>query len=244
VTRGALLMDLPEGRIRCRDGQPILEISEPSPSRALVAEAMILAGAVVAAFGVERGLALPFRSQLPADLPPATELNALPDGAVRFAAIKRCLSRGLMGTTPAAHFSLGLSAYVQATSPIRRYGDLVVQRQIAAVLAGEPPLSQDQLEEQLQTFEAAVREGIGISREDQRHWQQVWFEQHRSGQWRAQFLRWLRPQDRLGLVRVEELAMDLAAECPSGVDPGAELLLRVHQVDCLRDQLRLTCSAG
>ena len=244
VARGALLMDLPEGRIRCREGDPELEITEPSPSRALVAEAMILAGAVVAAFGVEHGLALPFRSQLPADLPAAAELNALPEGAVRFAAIKRCLSRGLMGTTPAAHFSLGLSAYVQATSPIRRYGDLVVQRQIAAVLAGEPPLSQDQLEEQLQTFEAAVREGIGISREDQRHWQQVWFEQHRSGQWRAQFLRWLRPQDRLGLVRVEELAMDLAAECPSGVEPGAELLLRVHQVDCLRDQLRLTCSAG
>ena len=67
---------------------------------------------------------------------------------------------------------------------------------------------------------------------------------HRSGQWRAQFLRWLRPQDRLGLVRVEELAMDLAAECPAGVEPGSELLLRVHQVDCLRDQLRLQCSAG
>ena len=244
VARGALLMDLPEGRIRCRDGEPGLEITEPSPSRALVAEAMILAGAVVAEFGVERGLALPFRSQLPADLPPATELNALPDGAVRYAAIKRCLSRGVMGTSPAAHFSLGLSAYVQATSPIRRYGDLVVQRQIGAVLADEPPLSQDQLQEQLQTFEAAVREGIGISREDQRHWQQVWFEAHRSGQWRAQFLRWLRPQDRLGLVRVEELAMDLAAECPGGVEPGADLLLRVHQVDCLRDQLRLQCSAG
>ena len=77
--------------------------TEPSPSRALVAEAMILAGAVTAEFGVERGLALPFRSQLPADLPPAAELNALPDGAVRYAAIKRCLSRGLMGTSPAAN---------------------------------------------------------------------------------------------------------------------------------------------
>ncbi|MFM7652808.1 MAG: ribonuclease catalytic domain-containing protein [Vulcanococcus sp.] len=244
VARGALLMDLPEGRIRCREGEPALEITEPSPSRALVAEAMILAGAVAAAFGVQHGLALPFRSQLPADLPPATELQALPDGAVRYAAIKRCLSRGLMGTSPAAHFSLGLPAYVQATSPIRRYGDLVVQRQIGAVLTGTIPLNQDQLEEQLQTFEAAVREGIGISREDQRHWQQVWFEQHRSAQWRAQFLRWLRPQDRLGLVRVDELAMDLAAECPAGVPPGADLLLRVHQVDCLRDQLRLVCAAG
>jgi len=244
VARGALLMDLPEGRIRCRDGEPCLEITEPSPSRALVAEAMILAGAVAAEFGVQNGLALPFRSQMPAELPAAAELNALPDGAVRFAAIKRCLSRGVMGTTPAAHFSLGLSAYVQATSPIRRYGDLVVQRQIGAALSGTPPLSADQLEEQLQTFEAAVREGIGISREDQRHWQQVWFEANRSGQWQAQFLRWLRPQDRLALVRVEDLAMDLAAECPSGTSPGQLLLLRVHQVDCLRDQLRLQCSAG
>jgi exoribonuclease-2 len=244
IARGALLMDLPEGRIRCREGEPGLEISEPSPSRALVAEAMILAGAVAADFGVAHGLALPFRSQLPAELPPAAELQALPDGAVRYAAIKRCLSRGVMGTSPAAHFSLGLSAYVQATSPIRRYGDLVVQRQIGAALAGEVPLSQDQLEELLQTFEAAVREGIGISREDQRHWQQVWFEQHHSGQWRAQFLRWLRPQDRLGLVRVEELAMDLAAECPAGSNPGADLLLRVHQVDSLRDQLRLVCAAS
>jgi exoribonuclease-2 len=243
VARGALLLDLPEGRIRCRDRQPELEISEPSPARTLVAEAMILAGAIAAEFGMARGLALPFRSQLPAELPPPTELNALPDGPVRFAAIKRCLSRGVMGTRPASHFSLGLSAYVQATSPIRRYGDLVVQRQIAAALEGSTPLSQEQLEEQLQTFEAAVREGIGISREDQRHWQQVWFEAHRSDQWRAQFLRWLRPQDRLGLVRVEQLAMDLAAECPAGVNPGAELLLRVHQVDCLRDQLRLVSSA-
>jgi exoribonuclease-2 len=241
---GALLMDLPEGRIRNRDGQAALEISEPSPARALVAEAMILAGAIAARFAVDRGLALPFRSQLPAELPPKHELEALPDGAVRFAAIKRCLSRGLMGTQPAPHFSLGLPAYAQATSPIRRYGDLVVQRQIQAQLDGDEPLTCDQLQELLQTFDGAVREGIGISREDQRHWQQVWFEAHRSGQWRADFLRWLRPQDRLGLVRVEELAMDLAAECPPNAQPGEAVLLRVHQVDSLRDQLKLVASAS
>ena len=130
-------MDLPEGRIRCRnDEQPSVEITEPSPSRLMVAEAMILAGAVAARFGVEHDLALPFRSQLPADLPSPAQLDELPDGAVRFAAIKRCLSRGLMGTAAAPHFSLGLSAYAQATSPIRRYGDLVVQRQRRVLLYG------------------------------------------------------------------------------------------------------------
>ena len=242
VAQGALLLDQPEGRIREREGQPCLEITEPSPSRLMVAEAMILAGAVVAEIGRSQGLALPYRSQLPAELPPAAELNQLPDGPVRQAAIKRCLSRGLTGTTPGAHFSLGLPAYVQATSPIRRYGDLVVQRQLLAHLEGEQPLDGPALQELLSELEGPLRQGIQISREDQRHWQQVWFEQHKAEQWRAQFLRWLRPQDRLGLVHVEELAMDLAAECPGHAGPGDRLLLRVQLVDPLRDQLRLRAS--
>jgi exoribonuclease-2 len=137
-----------------------------------------------------------------------------------------------------------LPAYVQATSPIRRYGDLVVQRQIGALLDDGQPLERPALQELLDQFDGAVREGLAIAREDQRHWQQVWFEAHRSEQWRACFLRWLRPQDRLGLVRIEALAMDLAAECPHQVQPGDGLLLRVQQVDSLRDQLRLVTSSS
>ena len=236
---GALLMDLPEGRIRCRDGDLSLEITEPSVSRLMVAEAMILTGAVTAQYGVDHGLPLPYRSQLPADLPSPAQLSELPNGAVRFAAIKRCLSRGLMGTKPASHFSLGLPAYVQATSPIRRYCDLIVQRQIQAHQAGSPQLSEEELQELVGSVDLATREGIGISREDQRHWQQVWFEHHRDQQWQADFLRWLRPQDRLGLIRIDALALDLAAECPPGSEPGDQLQLHVLEVDPIRDQLRL-----
>ncbi len=239
VSQGALLMDLPEGRIRCRDQSLSVQITEPGPARSMVAEAMILAGAVAAQFGRDHDLALPYRSQLPADLPSPAQLEDLPEGAVRFAAIKRCLSRGVMGTQPAAHFSLGLAAYAQATSPIRRYGDLVVQRQIAAVLDETEPHTAEELQDLLEQFDGAVREGISIAREDQRHWQQVWFEQHQDQIWKADFLRWLRPQERLGLVRIEDLAMDLAAECPSGSIPGDALLMKVHQVDSQRDQLRL-----
>ena len=242
MERGALLMDLPEGRIRCRDGQPTVEITEPSPSREMVAEAMILCGTVAATKGIDNALALPFRSQLPAELPTPAQLESLGDGAVRFAAIKRCLSRGVMGTTPAAHFSLGVPAYTQATSPIRRYGDLLVQRQIAAMLSldgHDDPLDTESLQSLLQQLETAVREGLAVTREDQRHWQQVWFEHHSSERWPVDFLRWLRPQDRLGLVRIEELALDLAATCPPGSEPGDGLVLSVAGVDSVRDQLHL-----
>jgi exoribonuclease-2 len=93
--------------------------------------------------------------------------------------------------------------------------------------------------ELLQELESGTRQAAAISREDQRHWQQVWFEAHRHAPWPAVFLRWLRPQDHLGLVHVETLAMDLAATCPPGADPGDALILRVSAVDPLSDLLQL-----
>lgn len=242
VRHGALLLDQPEGRIQAAGEEPMLEIIEPSPARLLVAEAMILAGAVVAEIGREHSIPLPYRSQLPAALPPEAELAALQAGPVRHAAIKRCLSRGHTGTQPSAHFSLGLPAYVQATSPIRRYADLLVQRQLLALHQQRQLLDAEALQILLTDLEGPLRQGQQISREDQRHWQQVWFNAHRHEHWPATFLRWLRPQDRLGLVHVESLAMDLAADCPAGSEPADLLQLRVQAVDPLRDQLRLRAS--
>jgi exoribonuclease-2 len=239
LARGALLLDQAEGRVRCRDDQPQLEISDPSAGRLLVAEAMILAGAVVAAFGAAHGLALPYRSQLPSPLPASTALQQLPAGPVRHAALKQGLSRGLTQASPAPHFSLGLEAYVQATSPIRRYGDLLVQRQLAALVTGQAPLDQHGLQQLLADLAEPLRQGNQISRDDQRHWRQVWFAQHRSGQWSAVFLRWLRETDQLGLIWIEALAMELPCHCPAGSQPADALLVRVHRVDPLQDCLQL-----
>lgn len=239
VAQGALQMEQPEGRIRAVDGQTSVEITDPSPARALVAEAMILNGAVIAAYGVSEGLALPYRGQPSAELPPAAQLEALPPGPVRHMALRRCLTRGVTGVQPCHHFSLGLSAYVQATSPIRRYADLVVQRQLAAHQQHQPPLDGTDLGALLDQLDPPLREGVQISREDQRHWQQVWFEQHPQERLEGVFLRWLREQDRLGLVHLEALALDVAARCPASAEPGTTLTVHVQMVDSLSDLLRL-----
>ena len=241
--RGALNLEDPEGRIRCRGDEALLEISEPSPSRQMVAEAMILAGALMAERGQRLAIALPYRTQIPGELPTDAELESLPPGPVRHSAIKRGLSRGQLGVTPGPHFSLALDAYVQATSPIRRYGDLVTQRQFEALRHGTDPMDEASLASLLNELETPLRQVQQISREDQRHWQQVWFEQHPQGQWPCLFLRWLRQDQRLGLVWTDDLAMTLAAECPLRSQPADALLLRIQQVDSLRDVLKLQAVA-
>ena len=54
-----------------------------------------------------------------------------------------------------------------------------------------------------------MRQAIQISREDQRHWQRIWFAGHAGQVWSMQFLRWLRQQDRLALLHVNDLAMGI-----------------------------------
>ena len=239
-SQGAVLFDRPEGRFRLRDNALEVQVIEPSPARLLVSEAMLLMGAVIAGFGQEHELPLPFRSQPPASLPSSDELERIPEGPARDSAIKRCLSRGVQGTRPMPHFSLGLPAYVQATSPIRRYADLVAHRQILAQMDGTEVLSEERLGELIDDLDDPLRQSVQISREDQRHWQQVWLARHREQQWTVIFLRWLRPQDRLALVHVPDLAMDLVGIAQGGdPSPGQTLAMRVTHVDPDRAELQL-----
>ena len=138
------------------------------------------------------------------------------------------------------HFSLGLDAYVQATSPIRRYADLLAHRQLIAWIEASPALDEAAISEQLDALNAPLRQSVQISREDQRHWQQVWLQQHRERTWPVQFLRWLRPQDQLALVHVPELAMDVVGQA-QGVDPrpGDPLQMQVEHVDPDQGELQL-----
>lgn len=55
-------------------------------------------------------------------------------GPAANAAVLRCMPRAVYTTRLATHFSLGFEAYTHFTSPIRRYSDLVVHRQLRALL--------------------------------------------------------------------------------------------------------------
>ena len=55
-------------------------------------------------------------------------------GPAATAAILRCMPRAIYTTRDASHFSLGFKAYAHFTSPIRRYSDLVVHRELRTLI--------------------------------------------------------------------------------------------------------------
>jgi exoribonuclease-2 len=87
----------------------------------MVAEMMILAGEAAGELGRRLGVPLPYRGQAEPVLPDADELAAVPPGPCQAVMLRMRMTRSLTLTqAPLRHAGLGLDAYVQFTSPIRR----------------------------------------------------------------------------------------------------------------------------
>ncbi len=238
--QGAIQINMPEANIKVVDDEVDINPLPDSAARQLVAEMMILTGEVAARFGESENIPLPFRSQMQPELPPEEELQQLPPGPVRQCAIRRCMPKSEMSPTPNRHASLGLDAYCQVTSPIRRYSDLIAHMQIKAHLRGETvPFGAPDLGEVLLGVVAAVQETILVERQTTRYWVLEYLRRHSDEVWQALMLRWLREDDRLGLVLLEDLGVELAMRFSRPVGLGESLMLRVSRVDPRSDQIHL-----
>ena len=85
-----------------------------------------------------------------------------------------------MSTVPAAHQGLGVPHYVWASSPLRRYADLVNQRQLLALFRNEPPpypQGDERLLVILRDFELAYDAYAEFQRHMERYWCLRWLVQ-------------------------------------------------------------------
>jgi exoribonuclease-2 len=110
----------------------------------LIAEMMILANWLSARFLAENKTPAIFRSQ------PKPKDRILKNGTGTLFQNwmqRKLLNRFVLRPGPEQHCGLGLDAYVTATSPIRKYFDLVTQRQLRAVLGLETAYTEKEIEE-------------------------------------------------------------------------------------------------
>ncbi|GAB4234042.1 MAG: ribonuclease R [Elainellaceae cyanobacterium] len=240
-SQGAISIHMPESLIKVYDDEIIIDVLEESLSRRLVAEMMILAGEVAGHYGEMHSLALPFRGQPQPELPSDEELLQLPAGPVRDCAIRRCMPRSEISTTPFRHASLGLNTYTQVTSPIRRYTDLLAHFQIKAHLRGEPlPFSTSTTQELILSVSSTVYEAALVERQTNRYWGLEYLRRQPSTAWEALVLRWLRETDNLGLVLLEDLGLEMAMRFTRPVEVGDRLQIRAVYVDPRQDIIQFT----
>ncbi|KAJ8126600.1 hypothetical protein O1611_g7039 [Lasiodiplodia mahajangana] len=134
-------------------GDPLIHIHYSQRSGTdLVENAMKLANEVAARWCHQRGIPIPYRTQPYAMrnvanvqqyardvLNPMLLSGVRPDDKV-WKKMQSLLGVDEVSTTPGPHFTLGSDMYTKATSPLRRFGDLVVHWQIEAALLEEKKL--------------------------------------------------------------------------------------------------------
>jgi len=135
-----------------------------------------------------------------------------------------------MSTTPAPHQGLGVSHYMWSSSPLRRYIDLLNQRQLLALLRSEeapyPPRS-DKLYVTVRDFELAYDAYNNIQRTMEKYWCLRWLLQENIAASGATVVKENTIKlDRIPLfTRLPSLPPDLA--------PGTRIQVEVSAVDLL-----------
>jgi len=239
VAQGAIEIHLPDTSVKVdsKDGDRLtLELMEDTFSRQLVAEMMILAGEVAAKFAQTNNIPIPYRYQEQPELPPLDTLMQLPSGPVREFAICRCMTKGSLGLYASRHSGLGLDAYAQVTSPIRRYSDLLAHWQIKAFLLGEPlPFTAEMLTAILQAIDPAIWDANQVEKQSVRYWSLEYLRRNKDVVWEALMLDWLRENEKLALVLIEDLGLKLPMRITRQIQVGDNLRIKTGEVDPRKD---------
>ena len=139
IKQGALLLPLPELRVWVNSNNEIkiATSQRETPSQLVVSELMILANGLAAETLAAKSVPAIYRSQ---GKPQEIVVGQGTDDLYLNYLQRRYLSRAELSTEPKPHSGLGMAAYTNWTSPIRRYMDLVILRQLKSVVRGEPPV--------------------------------------------------------------------------------------------------------
>jgi exoribonuclease-2 len=224
-----------DGKVR------LLEIEEDSPARLLVSEMMVLANTVMAEFAAAQGIPVLFRGQeRPDDRDDDGSKGATtPEGPAKDFSARIKLKKSSVSFEPIHHAGLGVSSYIQATSPIRRYMDLCHQRQILSFLKeGRAAIEHEEFERIAADVELPLQEAGLASRETKRYWLLRYLEQRERNKPIEGTV--VRVDLKTPLVELDEVYMTVLVRFGQRVSLGQRVTLRVTAIDPHADYVRLT----
>jgi exoribonuclease II len=134
-----------------------------------------------------------------------------------------------MSTKPEPHQGLGVAQYLWASSPLRRYSDLVNQRQLLAVLDGGAPVYPEgdaELFAIMADFELTYSQYAELQGQMEHYWCLRWLQQENIAESEATVVR-------DNLVRFDGIPLYVRAPDMPALTPGTRVRVGVGQIDLL-----------
>ncbi|KAI5466622.1 hypothetical protein BGZ63DRAFT_346540 [Mariannaea sp. PMI_226] len=141
--------EVPKEGVKVLPPDPYIKVDYDAFNGAsVVSNTMVLAGEIAARWCADRGIAIPYRKNVHSsrfeeiyeyatkELYPSLRQGIQPSSVQR-QELNRLTGDMDISTTPGPYFMLGLDMYAKATSPLRRFSDLIVHWQVHAALAHE-----------------------------------------------------------------------------------------------------------
>jgi len=151
------------------------ESSYATQAQLLVSELMILTNASLAEFAVSHSIPLLFRTQ---DIAIPKEYAGIWESPQDIARVIRTLGAARIEIVAKPHAGMALKAYSPATSPLRRYADLVNEAQILNFLHHEKPYwDASELADLLTRFQFYADAVGQVQRSRPRYWKLLYFKQ-------------------------------------------------------------------
>ncbi|KAL9242492.1 hypothetical protein vseg_016484 [Gypsophila vaccaria] len=213
--------------------------NQAEPAMRLVSEMMILCGEVIATFGSINKIPLPYRGQPQSNLD-TSAFSHLPEGPVRSSAIVKLMRAAEYDfRKPIRHGILGVPGYVQFTSPIRRYMDLLAHYQVKAYLRGEAlPFSAGQLEGIAAIVNMQHKVARKLFNSSLRYWVLEYLRRQPKGKrFRALILRFIK--DRIAALLLVEVGHQASAWVLVGSQVGDEIQVVIEHAHPRDDALSL-----
>jgi exoribonuclease-2 len=237
TARGAVQFHPVEPKVRVVDGKVKVALCDTfSPSRRMVAELMIAAGTSAAAILAAKKVSAIFRFQPPPD----EELNWTEEKSrdpLYIHDVVRKMKKASISLLPQRHAALGVEAYCQVTSPLRRYGDLLMQRQLhSALQAGVACYGEGELLALMSVAEETSLQVRKLSDAAHRYWLLVALRERIGTTVQGLVLALERRQV---VVRLVEFGTEGRYFPAQTVRPGDRVALRVVHVDPRTDTLVL-----
>ncbi|MCB1803077.1 MAG: RNB domain-containing ribonuclease [Gammaproteobacteria bacterium] len=222
LQRGAARIDLPEVSVRLLNGEVVIRPLPKLDSRDMVTDAMLMAGEAAARFAETENVAIPFVMQ------PTPDEVRQPQGMAEMYAYRRLFKPSRVGLSAEAHFGLGLDVYARATSPLRRYSDLLVHQQLRAHVLGRSVLSRDEVLERTASLDASGAVIRRAERLSNLHWKLVYLQ--RKPDWQGDAVV-VALEERKSVVMIPELALETRIRASGEHRLDEQLRLELREVD-------------